>query len=139
MRAARIALAAAGLALLGYGLHGWLTEQPGEVPGRIAFLAAGVAAHDFVVVPLVLTAGALTVRFVPPALRIPVQAALAVSAAVSAVALPFVIGAGRIADNPSAFPLAYGRGLLSVLAVVWLAAGLWAVQRVRRARRREHP
>lgn len=133
MSAARIVLAAAGLALLGYGLHGWLTEQPGEIPGRVVFLAAGVAAHDFVALPLVLAAGALTARFVPPAARVPVQAALAVSAVVSVVALPFVIGAGRIADNPSAFPRAYGPGLLSVLAVVWLAAGLWAVLRWRRS------
>ncbi|GGM37482.1 hypothetical protein ACFFX1_36480 [Dactylosporangium sucinum] len=137
MTAARIALAAAGLALLGYGLHGWLTEQPGEVPGRIAFLAAAVAAHDFVILPILLAAGALTARFVPPAIRIPVRAALAVSAAVTAVALPFVIGAGRVADNPSAFPRAYGPGLLSVLTVVWVAAALWAALRARRARRRE--
>lgn len=134
MTAARVVLAAAGLALLGYGLHGWLTEQPGEVAGRVVFLAAGVAAHDFVALPLVLAAGALTARFVPPAVRLPVQAALAVSAAVSVVALPFVIGAGRIADNPSAFPRAYGPGLLSVLAVVWLVAALWAALRVRRSR-----
>ncbi|MEV0135831.1 hypothetical protein AB0H83_46250 [Dactylosporangium sp. NPDC050688] len=137
MTAARVALAVAGLALLGYGLHGWLTEQPGEVTGRVVFLAAGVAAHDLVALPLVLTAGALTARFVPPAARIPVQAALAVSATVTVVALPFVIGAGRVADNPSAFPRAYGPGLLWVLAVVWLAAAVWAALRVRRPRPRE--
>jgi putative copper export protein len=38
---------------------------------------------------------------------------------VTFVALPFVLGRGRIADNPSRQPLDYGRGLLVVLAAIW--------------------
>ena len=36
------------------------------------------------------------------------------------MAFPFVLGAGRLPDNPSKFPRDYGRGLLIVLGVVWL-------------------
>lgn len=135
MRAARVLLAAAGLAVLAYGLHGWLTEQPGEVPGRLRFLAAAVIVHDFMVIPLILAVGALTVRFVPAGVRLPVQAALAVSAATTVVALPFVIGAGRLADNPSAFPRSYATGLTVLLAAIWLSAGAWIAARLIRTRR----
>jgi hypothetical protein len=62
-------------------------------------------------------------------------AALVVSAAVTAVALPLLIGKGRIADNPSAFPQRYGPNLLLIVAVVWAVAAVWAlVARRRRSR-----
>jgi hypothetical protein len=53
---------------------------------------------------------------------------------VTVVALPFIVGAGRIADNPSAFPQHYGRGLALVLAVVWSAAAAWTALNLRRRR-----
>jgi hypothetical protein len=136
MKAARVLIALAGVAVLGYGLYGYLTEQPGEVLGRLEFLAAAVVAHDFVVIPLILAAGAVTARFVPAAARMPVQAGLAVSAVVTVVALPFIIGAGRIADNPSAFPRSYTTGLFVLLAVIWCAAAGWVALRLARARAR---
>ena len=45
---------------------------------------------------------------------------------VSLLALPFVIGAGRMPDNPTVLPLNYGRGLALVLAAIWLGAAGWA-------------
>ncbi|WP_432827819.1 hypothetical protein [Dactylosporangium sp. CA-092794] len=132
----RALLALAGLALVGYGAYGWLDAPGHELTGRLIFAAAALAVHDFLVVPLVLGAGALAIRYVPPVARRPVQAALVVSAALTAVAFPFVIGVGRIADNPSAFPQHYGRGLLVLLAAVWLVAAAWTALRARRARRR---
>ncbi|WP_433085438.1 hypothetical protein ACQP1P_10545 [Dactylosporangium sp. CA-052675] len=133
----RVLLALAGLALLGYGVAGWLDAPGHELWGRLVFAAAALVAHDFVVVPLVLATAALTTRFVPEPARRPVQAALAVGAALSAVALPFVIGAGRIADNPSAFPQHYGRGLLILLALTGLSAAAWTAARRARGRRRK--
>ncbi|WP_426511267.1 hypothetical protein ACPPVO_11970 [Dactylosporangium sp. McL0621] len=127
----RVLLALAGLALLGYGVYGWLDAPGPELLGRLVFAAVALVAHDFVVVPLVVLAGVLTTRFVPEPARRPVQAALAVGAALTVVALPFVIGAGRIADNPSAFPQRYGRGLLILLAVTALVAAGWALRRSR--------
>ncbi|MGI5244000.1 hypothetical protein [Dactylosporangium sp. CA-139066] len=118
MRLIRALLIAAGLALLAYGVSGWLDAPAAELRGRLVFAAAALAAHDFVAVPLVLAAGALLARFVPGPARGPARAALVAGAAAGAVALPFVVGAGRIADNPSAFPQHYGRNLLIVLAVL---------------------
>jgi hypothetical protein len=130
----RALLAAAGLALVGYGLYGWLDAPAGELRGRLLFAAVALVAHDFVVVPLVLAAAALVTRFVAAPARRPVATALAAAAAVSAVALPFVIGAGRIADNSSAFPQHYGRGLLLLLAAIALGAAAWTAARLFRAR-----
>jgi hypothetical protein len=94
-----------------------------------------LVAHDFIVLPATLGVGAAVVRFAPTWARRPIVAALVVSAAVTAVALPLVIGKGRIADNPSAFPQRYGLHLLVVLAVVWAAAAVWAVVKLRRTSR----
>lgn len=136
MPVARTVLAVAGLALLGWGGYGWLTADGAEPVGQAFFLAAVLAAHDFVVVPVVLALGALSARLVPPVARRPVRAALVLSGAVSAVAFAFVVGAGRIADNPSAFPQHYGRNLALILALIWLAAAVWAAVLARRGRRR---
>jgi hypothetical protein len=130
----RVTLAIIGLAVLGYGAYGWLTHDGSRPVGQVVFLGLLVVLHDFLVIPLILGVGALVLRFASPAARLPVQAGLAVSAAAGLVALPFVIGAGRIADNPSAFPQSYGRGLLLILAVIWLTAGGWWAVRALRAR-----
>ncbi|WP_433217912.1 hypothetical protein ACQP00_11025 [Dactylosporangium sp. CS-047395] len=129
-------LGAAGLALLGYGVYGWLDAPTHELAGRLVFAAVALVAHDFVVVPLVLATAALVTRFVPEIARGPVRAGLAVAAALTVVALPFVIGAGRIADNPSAFPQHYGRGLAVLLAATALVTAAWIAARLLRARRR---
>ncbi|GAB3840169.1 hypothetical protein ACFPIJ_34045 [Dactylosporangium cerinum] len=130
----RAALLAAGLAVTGYGAYGWLTHDGSQPLGQLVFLAVLLVTHDFVVVPAVILAGAALARWVPGPARTPVRAALVVSAAVSVVALPFIVGAGRIADNPSAFPQSYGRGLALVLAVVWAVAVAWTAANVRRRR-----
>ena len=130
----RAMLFLAGLAAAGYGAYGWLTGDGAEPVGQAVFLAVLLAAHDFVIVPAVFLAGVVLARWVPAPARNPVRAALIVSAAVTVVAVPFVVGAGRIADNPSAFPQSYGRGLALVLAVVWTLAAAWTALNVRRRR-----
>jgi hypothetical protein len=80
--------------------------------------------HDAVFLPVVIAVGAVIGRFVPVSARTIVRIALLVSLAVTVVALPFVGGRGRRPDEPSALPLNYGRGLVIVLAAVWLAAGV---------------
>jgi hypothetical protein len=130
----RALLAALGLAALGYGAYGLLTDGGANPIGQLVFAAVLLAGHDFVVVPLVVLAGVALARWVPAPARTPARAALVVSAAVSLVALPFVVGAGRIADNPSAFPQSYGRNLAIILAVVWTVAAVWAAVNVRRRR-----
>jgi hypothetical protein len=130
----RAALLVIGLAVTAYGAYGWLTQDGARPLGQLVFLGVLLVTHDFVIVPAVVLAGVALARWVPDVARTPVRAALVVSAAVTVVALPFVIGAGRIADNPSAFPQHYGRGLAVILAVVWAAAAVWAAVNVRRRR-----
>ena len=130
----RAALLLIGLAVTGYGAYGWLTQDGARPVGQLVFLGVLLVAHDFVVVPAVILTGVVLARWVPGAARTPVRAALAVSAAVTLVALPFIVGAGRIADNPSAFPQSYGRGLAVILAVVWAVAAAWTALNVRRRR-----
>ena len=130
----RAALLLLGLAVTGYGAWGWLTQDGAQPLGQLIFLGVLLVAHDFVIVPAVILTGVLLLRWVPDAARIPVRTALAVSAAVTVVALPFIIGAGRIADDPSAFPQSYGRGLAVILAVVWAVAAVWTAVGVRRRR-----
>jgi hypothetical protein len=128
----RIVLAAFGLAAIGYGAYGWLAADGSKPVSQLLFLGAVLIGHDFVVLPLAIGAGALVARFAPARARRPALAALAISGAVTLVALPFVLGKGRIADNPSAFPQHYGRNLLLILAIVWLAAGVVALVHKRR-------
>ena len=126
----RLVLAGFGLAAIGYGAYGWLFADGSKPVSQFLFLAAVLVGHDFVVLPLAIGAGALVTRFAPARFRRPALVAVAISGAVALVALPFVLGKGRIADNPSACPQHYGRNLLLVLAFVWLLAGIAAVVRV---------
>jgi hypothetical protein len=128
----RLVLAALGLGAIGYGAYGWLFADGSKPVSQFLFLAAVLIGHDFIVLPLAIGAGALITRLAPARARRPALAALAISGAVTLVALPFVLGKGRIPDNPSAFPQHYGRNLLLILAIVWLAAGLVALVHKRR-------
>jgi len=128
----RLFLAAAGLAAIGYGAYGWLFADGSKPVSQLLFLGAVLIGHDFVVLPLAIGAGALVTRFAPARARRPALVAVAISGAVALVALPFVIGKGRIPDSPSAFPQHYGRNLVLILAAVWLIAGVVALVHKRR-------
>ncbi|PRY22305.1 hypothetical protein CLV70_1178 [Pseudosporangium ferrugineum] len=119
-------LMTAGGLLMAYALFGALTEPGLKLGGVALFLGGVLAVHDGIFLPLVIASGALLTR----AHRL-VRAALIVSLAVTVVALPFVLGYGRSPDNPSALPLAYGRGLLTVLIVIWTVT-LTAIALLRR-------
>jgi hypothetical protein len=123
----RAALAGFGVALMGYAILGAATD-PDIVPDRhIGFLLTVLALHDGVLLPFFIGIGALVHRFVPGAVRAPVQGALIATAAVTLVAVPLVLGYGRLSDNPSALPRDYPLGLALTLAAIWLAAGLFAL------------
>ena len=114
MTAARRALITVGALVMGYAISGALFEPGLKLWGVMLFLAAMVAGHDGVFLPLVIAAGAVMRR-----VGHLVRAAAVVSLAVTVVALPFVLGYGRDPHNPSALPLSYGMGLTVVLAGVW--------------------
>lgn len=116
MTAARRVLMMVGALVMGYAVIGALTEPGLKLWGIVLFLAAMVAGHDGVFLPLVIAAGAVIRR----AGHL-VRAAAVVSLAVTVVALPFVLGYGRDPANPSALPLPYGIGLALVLGVIWVS------------------
>ena len=136
MRRTRLALYAAGAALLAYGVVGLFTADRAPSPSLWArFWLGGLVTHDLLLAPLVVAVGVLATRLVRGDARPYVQAGLALSGMVSLVALPFVLGRGRDEREPSALPLDYGRGLFVTLAAIWLAIAAVALLRERRNRR----
>jgi hypothetical protein len=130
VRTWRILLGVAGLGVLAYGAYGLVTA-PGTHPGRqILFMAALVLGHEGLLMPMALAGGWVAVRVVPPWARPAAQGALVVSLALTVIAIPFIVNAGRFPDNPTLLPLNYRRGLLVAIGVTWLvaaavAAGSW--------------
>jgi hypothetical protein len=120
--AARRGLITAGVVIIAYAAVGALTDPDLRVGGVLIFLAAVLAAHDVVLLPLIIGIGALIDRLVPAGARIAIRVAALCTAAVTVVGLPLVLGYGKSTDNPSALPLAYGRGLATVLALIWTVA-----------------
>ncbi|TDD63794.1 hypothetical protein, partial [Actinomadura rubrisoli] len=128
----RIAMYAAGLALVAVGLRGIVLHV--DAAGWALWFAGAAVLHDAVLVPAVLVAGLLTGRL-PAWYRRTVRGALVVAGCVTAVALPLVLGYGRRADVPSRLPLPYGRNLAGVLSLIALAAALAVAVRLLRDRR----
>lgn len=130
----RRTLGAAGLLVLGYAITGALTDRDLHA-GALLFLAAVLLLHDAVILPLTLLTAAAVDRWCPTALRAYLKGALLCGAAVTVVALPPLIGAGRAADNPSLLPGDYDRGLLCCYAVIVLTTTATAALTHRRATR----
>lgn len=101
----------------------------------VRWWVAAAVIHDVVVAPAAIVVGWVVVRFAPPVVKAPLQAALILSAVLAATAWPALRGYGRIASNPTYLPRDYGRGLILSLLVVWAGCGAWAVaRRVRQGR-----
>ena len=133
----RAVLITVGTVTMGYALLGAATD-PGLKPGGVVlFLAAVLVAHDAVLLPVTIAAGAFLGRFAPSWARPNVRVAAIVSLAVGVVALPLVLGYGRAADSPSVLPLDYGRGLLLILVLTWAAVLVPAVLTRYRTHRRK--
>jgi len=129
MRAARLGLGLLGLAAVAYGAVGLFTDSGTRPLNHLLFLAGVLIGHDFLVLPVAIGVGALATRGLPGWARGPVQAGLFASAITTFLALPFVLGAGRRPDDPSALPLNYGRGLTIVLILVWTVVAVAVVRR----------
>ena len=118
----RHALIGAGALVMAYAVAGALFDGDVNRVGVALFLITLLVLHDGVFLPVVIGVGALIGRFVPARWQSTIRAAALISLAVSVVALPFVLGFGRSPDNPSALPLPYGRGLIVILILVWIAS-----------------
>ena len=123
-----------GLAAVGYGALGLLTAG-GRVPlgSWLAWFVGSALVHDLVVAPLWVGLGWLAAKVLPRAARPAVAVGGAVSGVLVVVALPFVLGYGRLPDNSSFLPRDYGVTLLVLVAVVLAASAVWAAVAVRRA------
>ena len=138
LRWIRRVLVTAGALVMGYAIDGLVTGKDTNPEPQFGFLAAGLAGHDLVALPIAVGVGALLGRYVPAPVRGAVRVGLYLSVVLTVIALPFVLGRGRRPDDPSALPLNYTHGLLIVLGVSWVgvaAAALlgWLVGRAPRS------
>ena len=126
--------AAAGWAVIAYGLRGIFQHSLDTRPAQLArFVVGGALLHDLLVAPLVILAGVAVARAAHGRARPVVQAALVVSAIVTLFSYPVVRAYGLATNNPTSLPHNYARNLLVVLAAVWVAAaGAIAVRRAAR-------
>jgi hypothetical protein len=128
--------AAAGWAVIGYGLRGMLHHHIDTRPANLAkFAVGGALIHDLLFAPLVLAAGVVVSRAVPAALKAIAQAALIVSGSLVLFSYPLVRGFAHAHHNPSSLPHNYTANLGIVLAAVWAIASAAAVLHLRRSRR----
>ncbi|MGH9189000.1 MAG: hypothetical protein ACRD0Q_03045 [Acidimicrobiales bacterium] len=127
--------AAAGWALMAFGVRGLLDQHLATNPTGFGRLLVGTAlVHDLLVAPLVFGAGLLVGRLVPAPVRSVVQGGLICSGLVTLYAFPFVRGYGRAPTNPSALPGNYGRGLAVILLAIWVVTAALAALRTRSTR-----
>lgn len=136
MRWLRVVLIVLGV---GFGVLGViflipaLPHQKDVVTFGLWFLAPPILS-DALLMPAVAVVGWVSGRVLPGWLRLPVVVALVVSAAMTAVGLPFLGRPGLRPDNPSLLDRNYVAGLLVYLAIIWIAALGWAAVRWARSR-----
>jgi hypothetical protein len=122
--------AAAGWAIIGYGLRGLWQHRLDTRPANLAkFAVGGALIHDLILAPLLLAVGVTIARVVPARIRAIVQAALIVSGALVLFAYPLVRGYAHALHNPSSLPHNYTANLAVVLAAVWAVAAVAIVIR----------
>ena len=92
------------------------------MPGVIEFLAVVLIGHDLILLPLAALVGFLIARYALSTAKPWLQAGLVVTAVTTFVAIPLLVGAGRIPDNPSRLQVDYVRGYGIVFAVICLTA-----------------
>jgi hypothetical protein len=128
--------AAAGLAFIVAGARGLLHDRAATQPSDLMkwLLGAGIV-HDAVIAPIVVLAAWITGRAVPAPARTPIRLGLAATALLVVLTWPLVQGWGRRTANPSALPLDYGRNLIATLVGLWAVVIVFAVVRLRGARR----
>ena len=136
VKTVRIVLVAAGVAMMTFAVVGALTSPDITLSRHLIFLVGALLLHDALLGPVFIAVGVLVHRTVRPPYRAIVQGALIATAAVTFVALPFMLGYGRIADNPSALPRNYVGGYAIVVGAIWLGAAALIARRELRKRPR---
>ena len=136
MRAARLLIAAAGVALAGYGA--WLLRP--QLPYAWTWLIAGPVLHDAVVAPLVGLTGLALARLLPGRVaRRWVTAGLVVTGTLLLIAVPLLWRPHRAPPNPGLQDRDYVASLAIWLAALWAGVLLLVHLRSRRLRVRSEP
>jgi NADH:ubiquinone oxidoreductase subunit 6 (subunit J) len=133
VKAWRIILAIAGIALAAFGVFRLVSETPVHSLLILAvWLIAALVLHDAILAPSVVGVGWLLRRYVPDRGRRFLQVALIMSAFVIVIAIPMILLRGSQPAEKALLLRNYGANLillLSIIAIVSLI--LYAVQVVR--------
>jgi hypothetical protein len=124
-----------GWTAIGFGVVSILDHAGATHPlAFTAYLLGALAAHDFVLIPVVLGFGIVVGRRIPERVRGPFLAAMVVSGVLVLASYPALRGFGRLVDNPSLLPRDYAAGLSLALTVVWAATAVLVAGRISRGR-----
>jgi len=127
MRALRLTLGAAGVALVLVGVYHLLARGLTNLVATVVWLAGGVVAHDAVLAPLVVLLGVVLLPRLPSWSRGPAVAGFVVLLTVTLTAVPVLGRFGAKPDDPWLLPRSYGAlwlGLALLVVAVVLAAAL---------------
>lgn len=131
-------MGAAGVAAMAWGAWGLLLapHHPSHRLKVLIEVGAAAVIHDGLLAPLALAVAWLLVRVVGPRRSKPVLAGLGLLAAIALASIPVLGRFGAKADNPSALPRDYPRGLLLIAVVTVVVTTLLVLlQRLADARR----
>jgi hypothetical protein len=135
VRAWRIALAVAGVALAGFGVFRLLTQVP---PSHLLVLAlwliAALIIHDALLAPSVVGVGWLLRRFVPDRGRRFLQLALIMIALVMVIAVPMIFLRGSQPAVKALLLRDYGVNLIMIISVIAVISLILYAVRVARDR-----
>ena len=138
MKAWRIILAIAGIALGAFGVLRLATEIPLHNLLILAvWLVAALIIHDAVIAPSVVGVGWLLRRFLPDRARRFVQTGLIAAAAVTIIAIPMIIRRGSQPPQKTLLIQNYAANLALLLGI--FAGATLAAYAVRVARDRSRP
>ncbi len=138
MKTIRGLLILAGIALIAFGVVSAFGSPDFRLVNQLRFFIGGLILHDVILSAIFAAVGVAVHRFVPTRYRAIIQGALIITAAVTVVATPFVLGYGRTPDLPSALPRNYLGGYAIVLAAIWTPATALVLYREIQAPKMSH-
>ena len=136
MKAWRIILAVAGIALAAFGVFRLVSEIAAHSLVVLAlWLAAALVLHDAILAPSVVGVGWLLRRFVPDRERRFVQVALIMIALVAVIAIPMIFLRGSQPAVKALLLRNYGANLMLIIGVIAVVSLLLYAVRIARDRK----